>query len=89
MHKLAQDFEKDSASMSPATSFGQHAAYAEAVTERLMRTAIDGVVNYRAFNDYENLVYLQDLNGIEVGDWQHGRQAAAAMLGCTEEEWRE
>jgi len=73
MHKLAQDFDKDSARVPIATSFGQHAAHAEEVTQRLMRTAIDGVINYRVFNDYENLVYLQDLNGIDVGDWQHGR----------------
>ena len=89
MHLLAVGFQKDRAAMSLATTFGRYKSHAEAVTETLMRTAIDGVVNYRAFNDFENLVYLQHLNGVDVGDWQHGRQAAAAMLGIAAEEWQE
>lgn len=47
------------------------------------------MVNYRSFNDYESVVYLQHLNGLDVGDRQHGRQATTAMLGCVEAEWRE
>ena len=49
-------------------------------TERLMRTAIQGVKRYRAFLDYESIVHLQHSNGVELGDQQHGRQAAAEML---------
>ena len=89
MHQLAVDFDKARASMPLVASFSQQALHAENVTVTLLRTAIDGVVNYRAFNDFENLVYLQHLNGLDVGDWQHGRQAAAAMLGCAEAEWRQ
>ena len=49
-------------------------------TERLMRTAIQGVKKYRAFLDYESIVHLQHSNGVELRDQQHGRQAAAEML---------
>ena len=87
MHKLAIEFDSGSSTIS--TALNSHAARAEAITENLIRTAIDGVINYRAFNDYENLVFLQNLNGADVGDWQHGRQAAAQMLACAEEEWRQ
>ena len=87
MHKLAVGF--DTSANTIDTAISKFDGHAEAVTINLMRTAISGVVNYRAFNDFENIVYLQDLNGADMGDWQHGRQAAAAMLGCCEDEWQE
>jgi len=87
MHKVAVQFE--AASDTIDTALGKYNSHSEAVTVTLMRTAIDCVVHYRAFNDYENVVYLHYLNGLDVGDWQHGRQAAAAMLGCCQAEWEE
>jgi hypothetical protein len=50
------------------------------ITARLMRTAVQGVKQYRSFNDYEHIVYLQHENGTDVGDRHHGRHTAAAML---------
>jgi hypothetical protein len=80
MHKLALGLEAVCA-QDPLGALVQTQNELELqVTMRLMRTAVQGVKQHRAFLDYEHVVYLQHLNGVELGDRHHGRKAASTML---------
>lgn len=46
----------------------------------LMRTALHLAANKKAFLEYENLLYLQDMNGTVLGQREHSRKTAAEMI---------
>lgn len=87
MHLLAMQLEQSSQRDPIVASINAANMYARETTAKLFRTAISGVVNYHSFADYERLVQLQDANGVDVGDWLHGRKTAAAFLEVCHEDF--
>ena len=49
--------------------------------ERVFRTAMHCAKHKRAFLEFENLVFLQDMNGCVLGQREHSRITAATMIG--------
>ena len=48
--------------------------------ERVFRTAMHCAKHKRAFLEFENLVFLQDMNGCMLGQREHSRITAATMI---------
>ena len=48
--------------------------------ERVFRTAMHCAKHKRAFLEFENLVFLQDMNGCMLGQGEHSRITAATMI---------
>ena len=49
--------------------------------KRVFRTALHCAKHKRAFLEFENLVFLQDMNGCVLGQREHSRITAATMIG--------
>jgi len=59
MHQLSMDLD-ETRKQDPIRAAMQNAhAQSRAVTANLFRTALDGVIHYRSFLDYERIVHLQ------------------------------
>ena len=56
---------------------------------RLMRTALNTVANYRSLLSYEYDVRLQVLNGLDMGNRQHSREAMKNIILCIGDVWLE
>lgn len=81
MHILAIELEEERVSDPLQFSLQQQLLKSRTITGRLMKTAYDNALHYRSFLDYENIVWLQHNNDLNVGDQLHQRQSSSAMIG--------
>jgi hypothetical protein len=80
MHILAMELEEERASDLLRFSLQQQLLESRTVTARLFRTAYDNALHYRSFLDYENMVWLQHNNDVDVGDQLHQRSTSSLMI---------
>ena len=50
------------------------------MTARVFRIVLDSLKHYRSFLEHENLCFLVDQSGVDIGDRLHGRKTSASML---------
>ena len=80
MHILAMELEEERASDLLRFSLQQQLLESRTVTARLFRMAYDNVLHCRSFLDYENIVWLQHNNDVDVGDQLHQRSTSSLMI---------
>ena len=80
MHMLSIEMGASRVSNPLEFSLQQQLLESKQITTKLFRITVDNCIHYRAFLDYENLVWLDHCNGFEVGDQLHSRKTSVVML---------
>ena len=79
MHKVCVEMEAMSLQQPLVFAFETQFAEAKEATAKLFKITLDNALRYRAFLDYENVVYLAHSCGAEIGEQLHGRKVSTAM----------
>lgn len=87
-HQHAEKILEEASEKKLENTFLQQQKGSYETTSRLMRTAYAIAKHNRPYIAYPELCELQEANGVKLGQCQHSRQAATAMIDCISNEMK-
>lgn len=87
-HKAAEEIQKKKEDKSIECKIEKLSEKAITQCSKLMRTAYSIAKNNRSYTEYEEIVALQELNGVDLGISLHSRQTCTRMIDVIAEEMR-